>query len=331
MHTHKISQLQHEHRYHIKNEKQNERKTLVVVIITLAMMSVEIIGGIIFGSMALLADGWHMGTHAAALGIAVFAYAYARKHANNPVYTFGTGKVGVLGGFTSAIILAMVALMMIWESIKRLNNPVSIQFNEAIIVAVMGLVVNIVCAHILTDRKHEHTDAEKHKQHHDHNLHAAYLHVLADALTSLLAIAALTIGKYFGWNWMDPSMGIVGALIISHWSYGLLRDSGKVLLDGDALSDIKTAIKNTIETDSDNRITDLHLWRVSTYHIAAIISIVTHYPKRPEHYKRLLSGFEDIVHITVEIHHVPNESKTINEHLLETSEGVLHGQIKKQA
>ena len=316
MHTYKLGQLQHEHRYHIGNEKQNARKTILVVIITLTMMSVEIIAGIIFGSMALLADGWHMGTHAAALGIAVFAYAYARKHANNPAYTFGTGKVGVLGGFTSAIILAMVALMMIWESVKRLNNPVSIQFNEAIIVAFMGLVVNIVCAYILTTQKHEHADAEKHKQHHDHNLRSAYLHVLADALTSLLAIAALTIGKYFGWYWMDPIMGIVGALIISRWSYGLLRDTSKVLLDGDALSGIKTAIKNTIEADSDNRVTDLHLWRVSSFHIATIISIVTHYPRLPEHYKRLLAGFEEIVHITIEINHVADESIKTNKHLL---------------
>ncbi len=308
MHTYELNNLRHKHHYHTKGEEKNEHRTVMVVVLTLVMMLVEISGGIIFGSMALLADGWHMGTHSTALGITVFAYVYARRHANNPVYTFGTGKVGVLGGFTSAVVLAMIALIMVWESTKRLIHPVSIQFNEAIIVALVGLVVNLVCAYILMAHNHKHTYSGKHNHHHDHNLRAAYLHVLADALTSLLAIVALTIGKYFGWIWMDPFMGIVGALIISRWSYGLLQDTGIILLDGNASSDITTSIRNAIEADGDNCVSDLHLWRVDPNYYAAIISVATNNPSPPEHYKELLTGFEELAHITVEVNHIPGES-----------------------
>jgi cation diffusion facilitator family transporter len=267
-------------------------------------MSVEILGGSIFGSMALLADGWHMGTHAAALGITAFAYAYARRHANDPRYTFGTGKVGVLGGFTSAVVLAVIALMMLWVSAKRLVSPVSIRFDEAIAVAFVGLAVNLISAYILG----KHPNGHNHTHHHDHNLRAAYLHVLADALTSFLAIIALTAGRFFGWVWLDPVMGIVGALIIGRWSYGLMRDTSKVLLDGEAYSDFTTSIRNTIESDADNIVSDLHLWRIGPNDFAAIITISTHSPRSPGYYKSLLFEYRELRHMTVEVHGYPDPS-----------------------
>jgi cation diffusion facilitator family transporter len=258
--------------------------------------------------MALLADGWHMGTHAVALSITAFAYYYARKNSDNPNYSFGTGKVGVLGGFTSAVVLAVIALLIGVESIQRLVSPQPIRFNEAIVVAFIGLVVNVISAFLLQE-KHHHHHGHEHKTHNhahkkefrDHNLRAAYFHVLADALTSLLAIIALFTGKAFGWVWMDPIMGVVGALIISRWSYGLLIDSGKVLLDRDVNQEAVEEIRAVIEADSDNQVSDLHVWRVGTHHLAAIISVVTHFPKPPEYYKKLLSDFDDIAHVTVEV------------------------------
>ena len=264
-------------------------------------MVIEVSAGYLFGSMALLADGWHMGTHAVALGITVSAYYYARRHSDNPDYSFGTGKVGVLGGFTSAVVLAVIALLMGLESVRRLINPLPIHFNEAIVVAALGLIVNLVSAFLLQgkhDHSHEHAS---NKMHHDHNLRAAYLHVLADALTSLLAIIALTAGKALGWVWMDPIMGIVGALIITKWSYGLLVDTGKVLLDRDVNQEAIAEIKSIIESDSDNRISDIHVWRVGPHHLSAIIAIVTHFPKSPAYYKKLLSDYDEIKHVTVEV------------------------------
>ena len=300
MHIYRLKQWQHSHRFNVEDD-HGERNTRRVILLTLSMMVIEITAGYIFGSMALLADGWHMGTHAVALGITAFAYYYARKHSDNPNYSFGTGKVGVLGGFGSAVVLAVIALLMAVESIQRLISPVTIRFNEAIAVAVIGLAVNLISAYLLKEKHHHSHGHESNHHHHDHNLRAAYLHVIADALTSVLAIVALLTGKAFGWVWMDPIMGIVGALIITKWSYGLLVDTGKILLDRDVNQEAVEEIKSKIEADSDNRVTDIHVWRVGSHHLSAIVSIVTHYPKSPDHYKELLSDYDEIVHVTVEV------------------------------
>ncbi|MBW1764274.1 MAG: CDF family Co(II)/Ni(II) efflux transporter DmeF [Deltaproteobacteria bacterium] len=304
MHIYNLHQWQHSHHFHV-DDGYAERNTRRVIVLTVCMMLAEITAGILFGSMALLADGWHMGTHAIALGITAFAYYYARRHADNPQYSFGTGKVGVLGGFTSAVVLAVVAFLMVVESIKRLLLPVEIQFNEAIVVAVLGLIVNIVSAFLLQGgHSHAHRHRSDDDHHHDHNLRAAYLHVLADALTSLLAIIALFTGKSFGWVWMDPIMGIVGALLITRWSYGLLRDTGRILLDSGVRQEKMEDILSTIESDSDNKVSDIHIWPLGSHSFAVIISIVTHFPKPPEYYKDLLAGFEELEHVTVEVNEV---------------------------
>lgn len=299
MHVHTLENWQHSHDFSVKNEK-GEQRTQYVLILTAITMVVEIIAGSVYGSMALLADGWHMGTHVAAFMIAIFAYRYARKHANNPAYAFGTGKVNVLGGFASAIALAVVALVMLVESLQRIVDPQTIHFNEAIIVASIGLFINVVSAFLLKD-DHSHTHDHGHHHHHDHNLRAAYLHVLADAMTSVLAIVALVSGKYLGWNWLDPIMGIVGAIIITRWSYGLLKQTSPILLDASIEKEYQQAIKETIEKDSDNRVSDIHVWKIGANHYAAIIALVTHYPNSMEHYKRLLKEFNKLSHITIEV------------------------------
>ena len=307
MHIHSLNDWQHTHRFNT-DDAHGERNTKRVILLTLFMMVIEISGGYLFGSMALLADGWHMGTHATALGITVSTYYYARRHSNNPNYSFGTGKVGVLGGFASAVVLAVIALLMGVESVTRLIKPQPIHFNEAIVVAVIGLIVNVVSAFLLQGKHNQ--DGHEHasnKMHPDHNLRAAYLHVLADALTSLLAIIALAAGKALGWVWMDPIMGIVGALIITKWSYGLLLDTGKVLLDRDVNQEAIAEIKSIIESDSDNRISDIHVWRVGPHHLSAIISIVTHFPKSPKYYKNLLYAYDEISHVTVEVNKCEGE------------------------
>ena len=308
MHIHNLQQWKHSHRFYLE-DGHGERNTRRVIFLTLSMMIIEITAGYIFGSMALLADGWHMGTHAVALSITAFAYFYARKHSDNPNYSFGTGKVGVLGGFASAVVLAFIALLVGVESMQRLVSPVAIRFNEAIAVAVVGLIVNLVSAFLLQDRhhhSHDHGSTEHHQQ--DHNLRAAYLHVLADALTSLLAIVALITGKAFGWVWMDPLMGIVGGLIIARWSYGLLIDTGKILLDRDVNQEAIAEIRTKIEEDSDNRVTDIHVWRVGSHHLSAIISLVTHHPKSPDYYKTLMAGYNEVVHVTVEVNEAEGQS-----------------------
>jgi len=301
MHAHSLEDWQHSHEFSIKNDK-GERRTHYVLILTAIVMFIEIVAGSLYGSMALLADGWHMGTHVAAFMITIFAYRYARQHADNPAYAFGTGKVSVLGGFASAIALAVVALVMLIESMQRIIDPQMIQFNEAIAVACLGLLVNIISAFLLKDDHHHHHEGEHHHHHHDHNLKAAYMHVLADALTSLLAIIALVLGKYFGWNWLDPIMGIVGAIIITRWAYGLLKQTSPILLDGSIDADYQSGIKETIEKDSDNRISDIHIWKVGANHYAAIISLVTHYPKPTQYYKGLLKDFHKLSHTTIEVH-----------------------------
>ena len=298
MHTHSLDNWQHSHDFSVLNKK-GERRTLYVLILTAITMLVEIFAGSIFGSMALLADGWHMGTHVAAFMITIFAYRYARRHAYNPAYAFGTGKVSVLGGFASAIALAVVALVMLIESIQRMIDPHTIHFNEAIAVAILGLLINLISAFLLKDDHHHHHHDEGH--HHDHNLRAAYMHVLADALTSLLAIIALISGKYLGWDWMDPIMGIVGAIIITRWSYGLIKQTGPILLDGSIEAEYQARIKDCIENDSDNQISDIHIWKVGANDYAAIISLVTQYPRHTQHYKSLLSDFHKLSHITIEI------------------------------
>jgi len=295
---------QHNHDFAVFHEK-GERRTNRVLIITAVTMVIEIIAGVVFGSMALLADGWHMGTHVAAFMITIFAYSYAKKHQHTSRFTFGTGKVTVLGGFASAIALLVVALVMSIESIQRIFSPQNIQFNEAIGVAVLGLLVNVVCAFILQghrDHLHEHDH-----HHHDHNLKAAYFHVLADALTSVLAIVALVSGKFFGWNWLDPFMGIVGALVITRWSFILLNETSPILLDENIKDKEKSLIKVMIESDSDNRISDLHLWKVGPNDVAAVVSLVTHFPKPVEHYKNLLKDVHHLSHITIEINQCMSE------------------------
>jgi len=316
MHIHTLENWQHSHEFSVKNDK-GERRTWYVLILTAITMVVEIIAGSVYGSMALLADGWHMGTHVAAFVIALFAYRYARKHAHNPAYTFGTGKVNVLGGFASAIALAVVALVMMLESVQRIVDPRAIQYSEAILVACIGLFINVVSAFLLKeDHSHDHHGDHAHHHHHDHNLQAAYFHVLADAMTSVLAIVALVFGKFWGWDWLDPIMGIVGAVIIVRWSYGLLKQTGPILLDGSIDEQYQQAIKVTIEKDSDNRISDIHVWKVGAHHYAAIIALVTQFPRSVEYYKNLLKDFDKLSHITIEVNEcreepcsVPNQMK----------------------
>jgi len=309
MHTHTLEKWQHSHDFSVKTENA-ERRTMYVLWLTAITMVIEIIAGSIYGSMALLADGWHMGTHVAAFLIAIFAYRYARKHAQNPAFTFGTGKVNVLGGFASAIALGVVALVMVVESLLRLVEPQTIHFNEAILVATIGLLVNIISAWLLQDGHHHHHhvhhDHEHH--HHDHNLQSAYMHVIADALTSLLAIIALIAGKYAGWHWLDPIMGIVGAVIIARWSLGLLQQSSPILLDASIDAEYRQKIKNTIEQDADNQVCDMHIWKVGANHYAAIISLVTHQPNSAEHYKALLKNFHALSHITIEVNICPGDT-----------------------
>lgn len=301
---HSVKQWQHGHDFSIHN-KTGERRTRYVLLLTACTMVAEIVAGSVYGSMALLADGWHMATHVAAFFITIFAYHYARKHADNPAFSFGTGKVNVLGGFASAVALAVVALVMLVESAQRIIEPRAIHFNEAIVVAVIGLAVNIVSA-LLLKEGHDHGDHDHDHHHdHDHNLKAAYFHVLADALTSLLAIVALVSGKYLGWYWLDPMMGIVGAVIITRWSYGLLKQTSPILLDASIAQPSQQAIVKAIEKDPDSRVSDIHVWRVGANHYAAIIAVVSHHPQPAEHYKQLLSSFEMLAHVTVEVNPVP--------------------------
>jgi cation diffusion facilitator family transporter len=251
--------------------------------------------------MALLADGLHMASHALALGINAFAYVYARRHAHDIRYNFGTGKVNALGGFSGAILLALFACLMVWESVYRFIQPVEIIYNQAIIVAVLGLVVNGICVFILGGGEHEHSNKE-HPHHHDHNLRSAYLHVMADALTSVLAIVALLVAKYFGFVWMDPAMGIVGAILVARWSIGLLHATSYVLLDRQGPERISQRIKERIEKDGDSRIVDLHLWSIGPNLYSAIISIVAHSPATPDEYKARIPKDFGIEHISIEIH-----------------------------
>ena len=389
MHDKNLHLWQHAHTFGQEHKRSGERRTTLVIVITAAMMAVEIVTGIVFGSMALLADGLHMASHTTALFINVFAYIYARRHAHDARYSFGTGKVNALEGFTGAILLAVFALMMAWGSIERLIHPgsmalladglhmashtiallinvfayiyarrhshdtrysfgtgkvnalggfagavllavfalmmawgsmerlmhhVSIAFNQAIFVAIIGLIINGVSVFILGHEEDNH-DAHEHSDHHhddrhDHNLKSAYFHVLADALTSILAIIALLTAKYFGFIWMDPLMGIVGAILVCQWSLGLLRTTSSILLDRQGSDELKTKIKESIESVGDSRVADLHLCVLGPNIYGVIISVVTHNPESPEYYKKLLPLHLGLAHVTVEVYPCPNKEET---------------------
>jgi len=309
MHSHSIDQWTHDHVFLGSQHAHNERRTWLVVALTAAMMVAEIAAGTLFASMALLADGWHMATHAAALGIAALAYRFARRHVGNSRFAFGTGKFGDLAAFSSAIILAMIALQIAWESVVRLAHPLPIAYGEAIAVAVLGLAVNIASVWLLRgSHDHHHHSHEAHDhghRHHDNNLRAAYVHVVADAATSVLAIAALMIAMYSQWVWADPVVGIIGSLVIASWAWGLLRDSGAVLLDVSIDKNLESIIRDRIETRGD-RVTDLHLWQVGPGHRAAVISLVSDHPLPPATYKRRLGGLRGLSHVTVEVETCPH-------------------------
>jgi cation diffusion facilitator family transporter len=282
-----LEQLTHDHVFLGNSHDRNARRTLWVVLLTAGMMVVEIVAGVLFNSMALLADGFHMATHAGALGVAAIAYAYAKKHANSRRYSFGTGKVGDLAGFASAMALGLVALGIAVESAQRLLSPQSVAFGEATVIAVVGLLVNLASAWLLGADHHRghghghdhghhhghHDHAHGHDHHnHDNNLRSAYVHVLADALTSVLAILALLGGRYLGWVWLDPVMGLVGATVIAVWSWSLMRDTASVLLDAHE-SHLEEEIREFVEGPGDARITDLHVWRVGPGAHAAIVAV----------------------------------------------------------
>ncbi|QQB37334.1 CDF family Co(II)/Ni(II) efflux transporter DmeF [Achromobacter deleyi] len=329
----------HDHVFLGLDHRRNERRVWWVIALTAGMMVVEIIAGNLYGSMALVADGWHMSTHAGAMLITALAYGYARRQARNPRFTFGTGKLGELAGFASAIVLALIAMIIGWDSLARLVDPVPIRFDEAIAIAAAGLVVNLVSAWLLRDdhghahghaphdhhdhehlheHGHEHDRAHGHEpvhahgaahggpqQTHDNNLRSAYVHVLADALTSVLAIVALLAGRSYGWLWADPAMGVVGALVIARWSWGLIRDSGTVLLDATPQSGkMRRDIEQALDA-GDGEIADLHVWQVGPGHYAAIVSLVTRHPRDSAFYKAKLAHIAGLSHLTVETQACP--------------------------
>lgn len=319
MHTENLSNWIHDHVFDTGNAAA-ERSTRVVMWITAVMMVVEIAAGWWYNSMALLADGWHMSSHAVAIGLSAMAYATARRYAKDPRFAFGTWKIEILGGFASAIFLLGVAVMMVVGSVERIISPQPIQYQEAIVIAILGLGVNVVCALILGkahhhDHGHSHghdPGHDCHEHHHDLNLKSAYLHVIADAATSVLAIVALSGGWLFGWSWLDPAMGIVGAVLVAVWAKGLIADTGKVLLDREMDHPVVDEIREAVETgegDGDTRIADLHVWRVGKQVYSCAITVVTHdVALTPEVVRERLSVHEEIVHSTIEIHHCREES-----------------------
>jgi cation diffusion facilitator family transporter len=313
--THSVETLRHEHVFLGAAHARNERRTWIVVGLTVTMMTGEIIAGHLFGSMALLADGWHMATHAAALAVAGFAYRYARHHAHDPRFAFGTGKVGELAAFASGLGLVLAGLFIGFESVGRLVDPRPIALEEAMAVAVVGLAVNLVSAWLLFDDSHhrsahgpehphvhdDHSHAHGHEHgHSDTNLKAAYFHVLTDAATSILAIVALAGAWIWGWTALDPLMGLVGAAVILHWSAGFIREAAAVLVDAVPSPRVVDLIRSRIETEAD-RITDLHLWQLGPGHWAAVVSLVSSDPQAPDVYKRRVAGIEEVSHLTVEV------------------------------
>ncbi|WYK06951.1 CDF family Co(II)/Ni(II) efflux transporter DmeF [Cereibacter sphaeroides f. sp. denitrificans] len=297
----------HDHVFLGARHARNERRTWAVIALTSVMMVIEITAGTLYGSMALVADGWHMSTHAAALLITALAYLLARRHARDRRFTFGTGKFGDLAGFASAVVLAVVALLIGWESAMRLLDPVPIDFGQATVVAVIGLLVNLGSALLLHEghtHGHDHGNGHGHGHSHhaqDNNLRAAYLHVLADALTSVLAIAALIGGRIGGWVWLDPLIGLLGALVIARWSLSLLRSAGGVLVDFiSEEEELPAEIREALET-GDDRITDLHVWQLGPGHHGAIVALRSADPQPPDHYRRKLSHLHEISHLTLEV------------------------------
>lgn len=290
-----------------------ERNTRWAVLLTVVVMVAEIIGGILFNSMALLADGWHMSSHALALGLSLLAYAAARRFARDGRFTFGTWKIEVLGGYTSALCLVAVAGLMLYHSVQRLFSPVPIHYDQAILLAALGLVVNLVCAFLLRDSPDHHHGHEQHDhEHHDHdhhqdlNLRSAYLHVLTDAATSVLAIVALTGGKFWGADWLDPVMGLVGAGLVGIWAFGLLRDTGRVLLDAEMDAPVVAEIVEVIEQGPvAAEIVDFHVWRVGRGKYACILSLLVEEQVEPEQFKERLSVHDELVHVTVEVNQRP--------------------------
>src|SRR5262245_24288716 len=316
MHVHPLERWRHEHDFLGADHEKNERRTRLVIVLTLVMMVAEIAAGLVTGSMALLADGWHMATHAGALALSAVAYAYARRHAQSSRYVFGTGKVGDLAGFASAVLLAAIACLIGFESIQHLLARPAIRFDEALFVATIGLGVNVASALILGHwRGHGHAEDEHGDHGHahvDHNLRSAYLHVVADALTSVFAIGALLAGKLLGWAWTDPLCGLLGALFILRWSLGLARDAGAVLLDTESDSELPARVRALLETNGD-RVTDLHVWRVGPGRFAAIASLVSDDAKAPEHYKERLADIACLAHVTVEVNPCPGEHPLVAE------------------
>jgi cation diffusion facilitator family transporter len=325
MHSHSIDDYRHSHLFLGQAHARNERKTWMVIAICIAMMGAEILGGLWFGSVALIADGLHMATHAGALLIAAFAYTFSRHYAADARLAFGTGKLGDLAAFSSAIALAMIALLIGYESLQRLLNPVPIAFDQAIPIAVVGLGVNLLSAYLLRDDHDHHGHAHHHDagdpghlHHHvhehegpghahesrdvhaDHNLRAAFVHVLADAAVSVLVIVGLVAGRQLGWLWLDPVMGLIATVVILSWSWTLVRSAGAVLLDACPDPALTRRIAARLEQGSD-RVSDLHLWRLGPGHLAAVISIVTHEPRAPDDYKRKLAGLTGLSHVTVEV------------------------------
>ena len=305
--SHSLAPWQHDHRFGLHQRRSAEKRTALVVIITAVAMVAEIFAGLVFGSMALLADGLHMGSHALALSISVFAYFWMRHRAGDDRYTLGTGKISALAGFTGAILLLVTSAFMVWESVGRLILPRAIHFEWALMVAIGGLIVNAVCAVILQrgdghGHGHHH-DTHAHEHHGDHNLRSAYLHVITDAFTSLLAIFALLAGAYLGQVWLDPAMGIAGAIVIVIWARGLLRDSSQVLLDRAAPPTIQEGVCKAIESEDDNRLADFHVWSIGPGIYAAALSVVTHNQRPPDHYKELIPQDLGIEHVTIEVHH----------------------------
>lgn len=313
-HVHPVEEFQHEHVFLGARHDENAKRVWTVVVLTTVMMAAEIVGGALLGSLALIADGWHMSTHAAALTISALAYLYARRHLHDERFAFGTGKLGDLASFTSAIILGMIALLIAYGSVVRLLHPVEIHYNEAIAIAALGLVVNFVSAWLLRgDRGHHHHLHEPgshghdrgHRQHEpDLNLRAAYIHVLSDAVISLLAIGGLLTAKLADWPFMDPVVGLAGTVVILSWSYGLARQSGGSLIDIVPDRGLAEEIQKKLEASGD-AVSDLHLWRVGPGHYAAMVSILSDDPKPPKVYKDKLAGFPKISHVTVEVERCP--------------------------
>ena len=322
----------HSHVFLGAGHAANERRAWGVIALCTAMMAAEIVGGLMFGSIALVADGLHMSTHAAALLLAALAYSYARRHAGDARFSFGTGKLGDLAGFASAVVLAMIALLIGYEAVTRFLAPVPIHYGEATAIATLGLVVNVASVLMLGgghdhghghahhhdhghdhphdhdhdddhDRGHDHHDHgdHRHHTHRDNNLRAALVHVMADAAVSLLVIVGLLLGRFLGWAWMDPAVGLAGAVVIATWSYALIRDTGRVLLDMTPDADLAENIRMAMERDGD-RLCDLHLWRLGPGHIGAIVSLTTAMPRAPAFYRERLAAFRALSHVTIEVH-----------------------------